>query len=119
VPSNPLQLAGCKLSVVDPSHVPLPFDLMLDIEERGDAARGLLRFDAGVLAPETAQGLADAYPLVIEALVRLPQLPVGVMRSVVAGVLRGAARTALDQAAARRYDRVQALRGHSWAERER
>ena len=79
-PSHPLTLTGCEVSRADPAVWPLPFPLMLDVEEHGDEGRGLLRYDAAAALPAAPEWFAAAYPLALTAFWALPHRPLRFLR---------------------------------------
>jgi FkbH-like protein/FkbM family methyltransferase len=78
--THPLRLRGCEISAIDPGTWPLPFDLMLDIEETSDGATGLLRFDAEAIPLGWPTYAVAAYPLALRMLAALPHRPLELLR---------------------------------------
>ncbi len=81
-PEHPLDLPGCTSTRVEPDLWPLPFPLMLDLQEHPGGASGLLRSDAHAVMPASAAWIAEAYPLVVTAVCTLPGLHLEHLRAV-------------------------------------
>ncbi|MGW4108799.1 hypothetical protein, partial [Streptomyces sp. NPDC004976] len=77
---HPLRLDGCTITGSEPALWPVPYPLMLDVQEHPDGASALLRFDAHARHPVDPPWLAEAYPLVLAALCTLPELPLQRLR---------------------------------------
>ncbi|GLX29963.1 FkbM family methyltransferase [Streptomyces lavendulae] len=95
--AHPLQLDGCTVTGSEPALWPVPYPLMLDVQEHADGASALLRFDAHARHPVDPPWLAEAYPLVLAALCTLPELPLQRLRD----LLRPATATVQDLVRAR------------------
>ncbi|MET8816085.1 FkbM family methyltransferase [Streptomyces sp. NPDC004549] len=78
--THPLRFDGCAITGSDPALWPVPYPLMLDVQEHADGASALLRFDAHARHPADPPWLAEAYPLVLAALCTLPELPLQRLR---------------------------------------
>ncbi|MGW0537449.1 FkbM family methyltransferase [Streptomyces sp. NPDC003032] len=78
--AHPLRLEGCSVTGSEPALWPVPYPLMLDVQEHADGASVLLRFDAHARHPVDPLWLAEAYPLVLAALCALPELPLQRLR---------------------------------------
>ncbi|WP_331759045.1 FkbM family methyltransferase [Streptomyces anulatus] len=78
--THPLRLDGCTITGSEPALWPVPYPLMLDVQEHADGASALLRFDAHARHPVDPPWLAEAYPLVLAALCTLPELPLQRLR---------------------------------------
>ncbi|MFD9064162.1 FkbM family methyltransferase [Kitasatospora purpeofusca] len=78
--THPLLLDGCSVTGSEPALWPVPYPLMLDVQEHADGAGVLLRFDAHARHPVDPPWLAEAYPLVLGALCTLPELPLRRLR---------------------------------------
>lgn len=81
-PEHGLDLPGCASVWAEPALWPLPFPLMLDLQEHPGGASGLLRVDAHAVMPASAEWIAEAYPLVVTAVCTLPGLPLQQLRAV-------------------------------------
>jgi hypothetical protein len=79
-PAHPLVIPGCVVREVEPAVWPLPYPMMLDVQERGQDGTALLRFDARVLPRTDADRIAAAYPLTLAALCSLPDLQLDRLR---------------------------------------
>ncbi|MEV7189327.1 FkbM family methyltransferase [Kitasatospora sp. NPDC093102] len=90
--AHPLRLTGCTVAWSEPALWPVPYPLMLDVQEHADGASALLRFDAHAHHPVDPPWLAEAYPLVLAALCALPELPLHRLRD----LLRPGAATVRD-----------------------
>ncbi|MDX3025808.1 FkbM family methyltransferase [Streptomyces acidiscabies] len=95
--AHPLRLASCTVAGSEPALWPVPYPLMLDVQEHADGASALLRFDANACHPVDPPWLAEAYPLVLAALCTLPELPLQRLRD----LLRPATATVQDLVRAR------------------
>jgi FkbH-like protein/FkbM family methyltransferase len=80
-PSHPLTLPHCQVTPVDPAQWPQPYPLMLDVQEHPEGASALLRIDTQTHGPDRADWIADAYPLVLDALSCRPGLPLDHLRA--------------------------------------
>lgn len=78
--THPLRFDGCAITGSEPALWPVPYPLMLDVQEHADGASALLRFDARARHPVDPPWLAEAYPLVLAALCTLPELPLQRLR---------------------------------------
>ncbi|MFG2844265.1 FkbM family methyltransferase [Kitasatospora sp. NPDC048296] len=78
--THPLRLPGCTVAWSEPALWPVPYPLMLDVQEHADGASALLRFNAHAHHPVDPPWLAEAYPLVLAALSTLPELPMQRLR---------------------------------------
>ncbi|MFI8089220.1 FkbM family methyltransferase [Streptomyces sp. NPDC086080] len=78
--THPLRFDGCTITGSEPALWPVPYPLMLDVQEHADGASALLRFDARARHPVDPPWLAEAYPLVLAALCTLPELPLQRLR---------------------------------------
>ncbi|MFJ9580747.1 FkbM family methyltransferase [Streptomyces sp. NPDC101191] len=81
-PEHALDLPGCASAWAEPDLWPLPFPLMLDLQEHPGGASGLLRSDAHAVMPASAEWIAEAYPLVVTAVCTLPGLHLEHLRAV-------------------------------------
>ncbi|MEV7871671.1 FkbM family methyltransferase [Streptomyces sp. NPDC088124] len=81
-PEHALDLPGCASAWAEPALWPLPFPLMLDLQEHPGGASGLLRSNAHAVMPASAEWIAEAYPLVVTAVCTLPGLPLEHLRAV-------------------------------------
>ncbi|MFJ8018755.1 FkbM family methyltransferase [Streptomyces sp. NPDC096311] len=81
-PEHTLDLPGCASAWADPDLWPLPFPLMLDLQEHPGGASGLLRSDAHAVMPASAEWITEAYPLVVTAVCTLPGLHLEHLRAV-------------------------------------
>ncbi|GHB81918.1 hypothetical protein GCM10010306_090440 [Streptomyces umbrinus] len=81
-PIHGLDLPGCASTWAEPALWPLPFPVMLDLQEHPGGASGLLRSDAHAVMPASAEWIAEAYPLVVAAVCTLPGLPLEHLRAV-------------------------------------
>ncbi|WP_405749462.1 FkbM family methyltransferase [Streptomyces sp. NBC_01411] len=79
--SHPLALEACQVSPVEPVQWPQPYPLMLDIQEHTEGASALVRIDTEVHRPECADWIAEAYPLVLDAVTLRPGLPLEHLRA--------------------------------------
>jgi len=96
-PSHHLTLGACSVAPVEPAQWPQPYPLMLDLQEHPDGASVLLRIDTHAGVPASADWIAEAYPLVLDAVSSRPGLPLEHLRAVLRPPL-----PATDQPAQRR-----------------
>jgi non-ribosomal peptide synthetase component F len=109
-PPAPLELAGCAVTPAEVPRWPLPFELMLDVDERSDGSRALLRFDRGVLAAVTADALAATYPLMLRILTRCETEPLDDVRRLITASASDVRADAMAAASAARHARLGSLR---------
>jgi FkbH-like protein/FkbM family methyltransferase len=106
-PSHPLTLAGCSVSRADPVVWPLPFPLMLDVEEHGEGGSALLRYDAAGPMPLPPEWFTAAYPLALKAFWALPHRSLQFLRELLRPAGTG---ESLQHAQRMRQLRLRALR---------
>jgi amino acid adenylation domain-containing protein/FkbH-like protein/FkbM family methyltransferase len=82
-PSHPLRLGGCHISVLEPVWWPVPFEFMLDIEERSDKVTALLRWDGGRFEATSVEAFVTAYPILLQLCCKLADAPLSVLQEVV------------------------------------
>ncbi|WP_406300987.1 FkbM family methyltransferase (plasmid) [Embleya sp. NBC_00888] len=80
-PTHRLEFRNCSVERAEPVRWPLPYPLMLDLQEHADGASALLRFDALAAMPVPADTIAEAYPLFLNAACALPGLPLERLRT--------------------------------------
>ncbi|MGW0827041.1 FkbM family methyltransferase [Streptomyces sp. NPDC002845] len=80
-PSHPLTLDACSVTPVEPAQWPQPYPLMLDLQEHPQGASALLRIDTQAHGPDRADWIAEAYPLVLDAVGSRPGLPLDHLRA--------------------------------------
>ncbi len=79
-PSHRLELPDCTVTQVEPAAWPLPYPLMLDVQEHAEGASVLLRFDGNAPMPVSAAWIAEAYPLFVTAMSALPEVSLRQLR---------------------------------------
>jgi non-ribosomal peptide synthetase component F len=80
-PSHPLTLDACQVTPAEPAQWPQPYPLMLDLQEHPEGASALLRIDTQTHGLDRADWIAEAYPLVLDAVSSRPGLPLGHLRA--------------------------------------
>ncbi len=65
---TPLVLSGCKVSLSEPPFWPAAFPLMLDVEDNGQKASALLRWNGQKYPSWIAEVLEENYPTLVEQL---------------------------------------------------
>ncbi|MFE4332892.1 FkbM family methyltransferase [Streptomyces sp. NPDC056831] len=79
-PSHPLTLDACQVTPVEPAQWPQPYPLMLDLQEHPEGASALVRIDTQTHGPDRADWIAEAYPLVLDAVSSRPGLSLDHLR---------------------------------------
>ncbi|MDP9792490.1 FkbH-like protein/FkbM family methyltransferase [Catenuloplanes nepalensis] len=79
-PAHPLTVTGCAVSSSEPAIWPLPYSLMVDVQQGPAEASLLVRFDAHAIHPVPPDQLTTAYPLTLAALCTLPGMRIGQFR---------------------------------------
>ena len=77
---HPMRLDGCIVTMQDPPIWPLPYPLMLDVQDDVANAAVLLRYDAAAYHPVSPPWMAQAYPLLLDVLCTVPALTLARIR---------------------------------------
>lgn len=105
-----LRLEGCSLTKIEPMKWPLPFELMLDVEDGPNGATALLRWDASIYDERSICSMIRSYPLVLRMVDLLEEHPLEVVRIAVERQMREAEAGALSEATRHRRARLDELK---------
>jgi hypothetical protein len=78
-----LVLEGCTVTYEEPPCWPLPFELMIDFDQRADACHGLLRWDDAVFGGTLATVLREGFSDVVRRLYTDSDAPLASIRELV------------------------------------
>ena len=114
-PSHSLWLENCTTRRVDPTFWPVPFPLMLDVEDHPDGAQCLWRYNALVHAPAMIGAMGQAYLAVVRLLCWMPDLRIADATAVCDQIFRRARVRQVSSAVADRHNRLGTLLGQKEA----
>ena len=75
-PSDPVQLAGLKITPLPPQNLYAVYDLVLNMEETENGMEGRLRGNSDLFEPTTLARMAKHYEALVGAMVATPDMPV-------------------------------------------